>query len=550
VVASLLALLWACEGGTSTTDSTTTPDDTATDTETPTDDTGPDPDADGDGFPVSEDCDDNNASTFPGAEEWCDHVDHDCNGDELEEGVCGKPQLLEAVATGWYAPDQPGWGYAEEPTFLGDLDGERGEELGILTWYPVGETTYQQTLALVSDPLPSPGTSVLEAADHLLLVDSARLSWYLPAGDFNGDGQEDLWVIGEGNKASTGRAHLFLGPSNDWPEVGYLSEVATTIWEPEDDGDRSDDFGLGAGAGGDYNGDGLADFVVTGSVDALYLVPGRESVTPGLTDFSDDVGALPTWAPDYAGFSGDQDGDGQDDLFVIKTSTYWFSGADLPESGDVELLDFAKWLQTYNDDFCDDPHMGDRVLRLGDWSGDGIEDLAAGCAEDLGTPEPEYTLHVIDGAGVAAAESGTSLFSLSLGSWVTSREDLDAPWQQRVVPDMDGDGLAELFLNPVEFLSSEHPAFQALVLRSGDGMPGPYSAMDPSYSFVFDLDPEGTYFFPWDGGDFDGDGRTDLAFSVRDKARSDTGGTCYDDICASSRLVMGWDVPWDEAFYW
>jgi hypothetical protein len=37
-------------------------------------------DADGDGFSVAEDCDDEDASVFPGAAERCDGVDHDCNG--------------------------------------------------------------------------------------------------------------------------------------------------------------------------------------------------------------------------------------------------------------------------------------------------------------------------------------------------------------------------------------------------------------------------------------------------------------------------------------
>jgi hypothetical protein len=39
-----------------------------------------DNDVDGDCFDASEDCDDADASVFPGAEEQCDGVDHDCDG--------------------------------------------------------------------------------------------------------------------------------------------------------------------------------------------------------------------------------------------------------------------------------------------------------------------------------------------------------------------------------------------------------------------------------------------------------------------------------------
>jgi hypothetical protein len=36
-------------------------------------------DADGDGFGEDEDCDDADADVFPGADEWCDGVDNDCD---------------------------------------------------------------------------------------------------------------------------------------------------------------------------------------------------------------------------------------------------------------------------------------------------------------------------------------------------------------------------------------------------------------------------------------------------------------------------------------
>ncbi|MCB9797673.1 MAG: hypothetical protein H6741_33705 [Alphaproteobacteria bacterium] len=43
-------------------------------------------DADGDGIPVEEDCDDNDEGAYPGAEELCDGVDNDCDG-EIDNGA-------------------------------------------------------------------------------------------------------------------------------------------------------------------------------------------------------------------------------------------------------------------------------------------------------------------------------------------------------------------------------------------------------------------------------------------------------------------------------
>ena len=55
-------------------------------------------DRDADGFYPSEgDCNDEDANTFPEAEEVCDSVDNDCDGTADEQGVCDDP---EATRTG------------------------------------------------------------------------------------------------------------------------------------------------------------------------------------------------------------------------------------------------------------------------------------------------------------------------------------------------------------------------------------------------------------------------------------------------------------------
>ena len=43
-------------------------------------------DRDADGVPDADDCDDANASVYPGAEEICDGLDNDCNGEVDDVG--------------------------------------------------------------------------------------------------------------------------------------------------------------------------------------------------------------------------------------------------------------------------------------------------------------------------------------------------------------------------------------------------------------------------------------------------------------------------------
>ena len=78
---------------------TPNPSDTAVDT-----DNGTPIDMDGDGYPRSMDCDDNNAEVNPGAEESCDGADNDCDG-SIDEG---QPE----DAPTWYV-DVDGDGYGD-----------------------------------------------------------------------------------------------------------------------------------------------------------------------------------------------------------------------------------------------------------------------------------------------------------------------------------------------------------------------------------------------------------------------------------------------------
>ncbi len=266
----LALLLVGCGPCRSTADDTQVPDDTQDsdpgDTHPETDDTDPGyRDLDGDGYYEFYDCDDEDPDVHPGAEEICDDIDNDCDGQVDEDRVCATalelgPSDATAVFYGASADDQAGQHLAS----VGDLDGDGYGDLLLPSFAHDGNGEDAGAAYLFLGPV-----SAEQSMD-------AAWAWYLgeaegdnagrtvaDAGDVNGDGVPDLLIgapAADHSFMNAGTIYLVYGPQTEGEH--QLADADARIFG-EADGDWLGD----AESLGDMNGDGYDDLVVASQYD-------------------------------------------------------------------------------------------------------------------------------------------------------------------------------------------------------------------------------------------------------------------------------------------
>lgn len=308
--------------------------------------------------------------------------------------------------------------------------------------------------------------------------DDDRFGWSLAAGDFNGDGRDDLAVgaPGEspGGDPKSGHVFVFRGTANGLvPWIGFGQQGLGN----NEMGDR---FGWSLAAG-DFDGDGRDDLAVGAPGES----PGGDPQSGFVFVYRGGAGGLSPWRGldqtglgnneegDQLGWSlaaGDFNGDGREDLAVGAPGES--PGGD-PQSGFVFVyrgtadgptawkgLDQAGLgLNEAGDDFG-------RFLAAGDFSGDGLEDLAVGAPGESpgGDPRSGWIFVFRGAAGGPTPWAGLGQAGLGVN------EEGDAFGWSLAGGDFDGDGTADLAVGaPNEAPGPDPTSGWVFTFRGGAG---------------------------------------------------------------------------------
>ncbi len=293
-----------------------------------------------------------------------------------------------------------------------------------------------------------------------------RFGQSLAAGDFDGDGIDDLAIGSPGERlngnAGAGAVHVLYGDGNGLTAVksDFLHQNVNNVL---DESEAGDGFGS-ALAAGDFDGDGNDDLAVgipnedvAGESNAgmVQVFPGSRT---GLTK------ADAVWHRDRAGIEGDADA-GAEFGFSLATGHLNADGFDdlvVGVPGDASAAGSVSVLYGGSDGFGDNDALlnqgaggipgpaeaGDRFghsIAVGDFNGDGVDDAAIGA--------PHESRSGTQRAGDATVLYGTGIGLSGAGSyvWHQGRNSLQGGLladnlfgSTTAALDLDGDGHADL----------------------------------------------------------------------------------------------------------
>ncbi len=429
------------------------------------------------------DCDDTDVDEHPGADEVCDLDDDDCDGEEDEDS----------------AVDAPTWFYDDDADSYGDATVTHVSCIAPADYVATGtdcDDTYDSVNPGATEVCENDrdddcdggpndcewsGSADLSSADNVIY--GAATNDYmggtygdsmtsLATADIDGDGSADLIAGAYGHDLSSGnqnsgRAYVFFGPLTG-------SETAASAGTTISGAAGGDRFGTSIASAGDFDGDDTDDLIIGSEGHNL-----SASVT--------DTGGV-----------------------------YIYTGAPL---GAKVLSNAALSIAgVTQDDF-----FGQAVAGIGDYDGDGNDDIAAGAHKaDAGATD----------AGVVAVYRGGTTGSLSFRITDSDAHILGNTASEYLGKaldgsgDTDGDGLNELLMGAPEWRNTSSTGTKygsAYIIEGANIADMSVSAADTTIRGVSSGDELGnSVSIP---GDWDGDGYDDVlvASHKADASATDSG---------------------------
>ena len=366
--------------------------------------------------------------------------------------------------------------------------------------------------------------------------------------DFDGNGFADLAVgapwedVGPAIDSAGALSAFYWNSNSSQPSSGdsWLQGATGSTFS------ESDDRFAEVLVAGDFNGDGVYDLAIgvphedletqpdAGMVQVLYGLYGTGLTLTGNQYFHQDVSGIPGVLEegDLFGYSlaaGDFDNDGYDDLAVGApyedaggVSNAGYVTIIFGNAGGLDASQTQDWLKDDVSGIREPDDFFGRVLAVGDFDGDGFDDLAVGTpGDDLGAVSNAGSVDILFGSSSGLTTRATD------DHWHQDRsgipgtaEEYDAFGASLAVGDFDDDGYDDLAIGvPYEDLGSptvDQAGYVHVLYGSSVGLAATDS--DALYqgggNTSNSAETDDQFGLSLAAGDFDNDGYDDLAVGV------------------------------------